>query len=54
VRCKHELDDNINIGFRGTGCDGIGWIELCLNRVQLRVFVNTMIILRVPQLWGIS
>jgi hypothetical protein len=45
-RCRWE--DNINMGFREIGIDGVNCIRLTQDRVQWRAFVNTVMNLRVP------
>jgi hypothetical protein len=47
-RPKRRLDDNINMDLRETGIDGTNWIPLAQDRVQWRVFVNTVMNLPVP------
>jgi hypothetical protein len=41
-------EDNIKMDLRGIGIDGANWIQLALDRVQWRPFVNTVLNLRVP------
>jgi hypothetical protein len=45
-RCRWE--DNIKMGLREIGWDGMDWIHLAQDRDQWRAVVNTMINLRVP------
>jgi hypothetical protein len=45
-RCRWE--DNIKLDLREMGIDGANWIRLDQDRVQWRVFVNTVMNLRVP------
>jgi hypothetical protein len=45
-RCRWE--DNINIDLREIGIYGANWIRLAQDRVQWRVFVKTVMNLRVP------
>jgi hypothetical protein len=48
-RPRHMWDDNINMDLREIGIEGAKRIRLlCLDKVQWRAFVNTMINLRVP------
>jgi hypothetical protein len=47
-RPKRRWEDNINIDFREIAIDGANWIQLAQDRVQWRVFVNTVMNLRVP------
>jgi hypothetical protein len=39
--------DNIKMDLREIGIDGANWIHLAQDRVQRRVFVNTVVNLRV-------
>jgi hypothetical protein len=41
--------DNIKIGLRLIGWDGMDWIDLAQNRDQWRAFMNTVMNLGVPQ-----
>jgi hypothetical protein len=43
-RCKF----NIKMNLREIGIDGAKWIQLAQDGVQLRVFVSTVVNLRVP------
>jgi hypothetical protein len=45
-RCRWV--DNIKMGLRQIGWDGMDWIELFQDRDQWRALVNTMMNLRVP------
>jgi hypothetical protein len=47
---RHRLwwEDNIKMGLRETGIDGANWIRLVQDRVQWRVFVKTVMNLRIP------
>jgi hypothetical protein len=47
-RPRHIWEDNIRLDLREIGVDGENWIRLAQDRVQWRVFVNTVINLRVP------
>jgi hypothetical protein len=40
--------DNIKMDLRGTGWDGINWIDLAQYRDQWRALMNTVMNLRVP------
>jgi transposase len=40
--------DNIKIGLREIGWDGMDWIDVAQDRGQWRALVNTMMNLRVP------
>jgi hypothetical protein len=40
--------DNIKIGIREIGWDGLDWIDLAQDRDQWRALVNTVMNLRVP------
>jgi hypothetical protein len=41
-------EDNIKTDLREIGIDGANWIRLAQGRIQWRVFVNTVMNLRVP------
>jgi hypothetical protein len=41
--------DNIKMGLREIGWDGIHWIDLAQDRNQWRALVNTVMNLRVPE-----
>jgi hypothetical protein len=45
---RRMCQDNIKMGIRETGIDGSNWIRLAQDRFQWRVFVNTVMNLRVP------
>jgi hypothetical protein len=45
-RCRWE--DNIKMDLREIGIHGANWIQLALDRVQWRAFVNMVINLQVP------
>jgi len=47
-RPRRRWDDNINLDLREKGIDGANWIRLPQDRVQWRVFVNTVMDLRAP------
>jgi hypothetical protein len=47
-RPRRRWEDNIKLDLRETGIDGSNWIQLAQDRVQRRVFVNTVMNLRVP------
>jgi hypothetical protein len=47
-RPRRRWEDNIKIDLRKAGIDGANWIQLAQDRVQWRVFVNTVMNLRVP------
>jgi hypothetical protein len=47
-RPRRRWEDSIKMDLREIGIDGANWIQLVQNRVQLRVFVNTVMNLRVP------
>jgi hypothetical protein len=47
-RPRHRWEDNIKLDLRDTGINGVNWIELAQDRVQLWAFVNTMMNLQVP------
>jgi hypothetical protein len=42
------LEDNIKLDIREIGIDEANWIQLAQDRAQWRVFVNTVMNLRVP------
>jgi hypothetical protein len=44
VRPMRMWEDNIKMNLRKTGIDGANWIRLAQDRVQWRVFVNTVMI----------
>jgi hypothetical protein len=45
---KRRWEDNIKIGLREIGIDGLYWIQLAQNRIQWRAFVNTVMNFRIP------
>jgi hypothetical protein len=47
-RPRRRREDNIKMDLREIGLGGVNWIRLAQNRVQWRVFVNTVMNLRVP------
>jgi hypothetical protein len=47
-RPRRRWEDNIDLDFREIGINGVNWIQLALDRVQWRAYVNTMMNLRVP------
>jgi hypothetical protein len=47
-RPRRRWEDNIKMDLREKGIDGANWIRLVQDRVQWRVFVNTVMDLRVP------
>jgi hypothetical protein len=47
-RPRRRWEDKINMDLSEIGIDGVNWIQLALDRVQWRVFVNTVMNLRVP------
>jgi hypothetical protein len=47
-RPRLRWEDNIFMDLREIGVDGVNWIQLAQGRVQCRVFVNTVMNLRVP------
>jgi hypothetical protein len=49
VRPKRRQEDDSKMDVRETGCEGVDWIELVKNGVQWRIFVNTLINIRVPE-----
>jgi hypothetical protein len=46
-RCRRV--ENIKMGLRDIGWDGMDWIDLAQNRDQWRALVNTLMNLQVPQ-----
>jgi hypothetical protein len=48
-RPKRRWEDNMKMGFREIGIDGVNWIRLAQDRIQWRSFVNTVMELRVSQ-----
>jgi hypothetical protein len=47
-RPRHRGEDNIKMGLRETGINGVNWIQLAQDRVQGRAFVNMVMNLQVP------
>jgi hypothetical protein len=47
-RPRLRWEDNIRMGLRELGWEGVDWINLALDRDQWRVLVNTLMNLRVP------
>jgi hypothetical protein len=47
-RPRHRREDNIKLDLKETRIDGANWIQLAQGRVQWRIFVNTVMNLRVP------
>jgi transposase len=47
-RPRRRWEDNIKMGLREIGIDGVNWIQLAQNRVQWRACMNTVMNLRVP------
>jgi hypothetical protein len=47
-RPRRRWEDNIKMDLREIGIDGANWIRLAQDRVQWRVFVNTVMNLRFP------
>jgi hypothetical protein len=47
-RLRHRWEDNIKLDLRETGINRTNWIRLAQYRFQCRVFVNTVMNLRVP------
>jgi hypothetical protein len=41
-RPRRRWEDNIKLDLMMTGIDGVNWIRLAQDRVQLRAFVNTV------------
>jgi hypothetical protein len=48
-RLRRRWEDNIKLNLSERGIDGANWIQLAQDRVQWRVFVNTVMNLWVPQ-----
>jgi hypothetical protein len=46
---RRRFEDNIRIDFRGIGKEGVHCMHLTQDSDQWRVFVNTVMNLRVPQ-----
>jgi hypothetical protein len=47
-RPRRRWEDNIRMGLREIGWDGMDWIDLAQDRDQWRALVNTVMNLRVP------
>jgi hypothetical protein len=47
-RPRHRWEENIKMDLREIGRGGINWIDLAQDRDQWRVYVNTVMNLRVP------
>jgi hypothetical protein len=47
-RPRNRWEDNIKMGLREMGIDGVNWIWLAQDRVQWQAFVNTVMYLWVP------
>jgi len=47
-RPRRGWEDNIKMDLRKIGIDGANWVRLTQDRIQLRTFVSTVMILRVP------
>jgi hypothetical protein len=47
-RLRRRWEDNIKMDLKGIGIDGANWIQLAQDRVQWRIFVNTVMDLWVP------
>jgi hypothetical protein len=47
-RLRHRCEDDIKTGRRKIVVDGTKWIWLAQDRVHCRVFVNTVMKIRVP------
>jgi hypothetical protein len=47
-RPRRRWEDNIRMDLREIGIERANWIQLAQDRVQWRVFVNTVMNLRVP------
>jgi hypothetical protein len=45
-RPRRRWKDNIKLDFREIGIDGVNWIRLAQDRVQLRAFVNKVMNLK--------
>jgi len=42
------MGDNIKMNLQEVGSEGIGWIDLALDRDRWRALVNAVMIIRVP------
>jgi hypothetical protein len=47
-RPSRRWEDNFKMDLREIGIDGANWVQVAQDRVQWRVFVNTVMNLRVP------
>jgi hypothetical protein len=47
-RPRHRWENNIRMGLREIGWEGVDWIHLIQDRDQRRAVVNTVMNLRVP------
>jgi hypothetical protein len=47
-RPRQRWEDNIKMGFREIGINGVNWIQLAQDRVQWWAFVNTVVNIQVP------
>jgi len=47
-RPRRRWEDNIKLDLRESGIDEANWIQPAQDRFQCRVFVNTVMSLRVP------
>jgi hypothetical protein len=47
-RPRRRWEDNVRMGLRGIGWDGVNWMPLAQDRDQWRVLVNTVMNLRIP------
>jgi hypothetical protein len=47
-RLRRRWLENIRMGLRGIGWDGVDWIDMAQGRDQWRALVNTVVNLRVP------
>jgi hypothetical protein len=47
-RPRRRWEDNIKLERKEIGIDGVNWIQLVRDRVRQRVFMNTLMNLRVP------
>jgi hypothetical protein len=47
-RRKHKRKVHIKMHLRETGCEGVGWTHLALDRAQWRDLVNTIMNIRSP------
>jgi len=46
-RSRRRWEDNISMYIREIGWEGVNWIHVTQDRVQWRIFVNTVMNLRV-------